>query len=156
MEGTVNECCSTTAQHNLTPRGAVPPGWRSHCMQWTRGSRGCQGDPQSQLDRCCHLEKARAQHWSPCWVPVRGSWSTQCWHCPGTGWQPCRRLICVVFLLKFFVAGHESVCCSGEKSISLLCHRATSNYNILDKQEAHHSQIMLHCRWKENVMAGGE
>ena len=70
---------------------------------------------------------------------------------PGTGRQPCGnavslRLISVAFLLKFFVAGHESICCSGEKSISLLCHRATSNYNILDKQEAHHSQIMLHCR----------
>lgn len=62
-------------------------------------------------------------------------------------------LIVVVFfiLCQSLTVGHKCICCSSKKSLWLpLCHGATSNYNILDNTYNHHSEIILHCRWKLN------
>lgn len=80
-------------------------------------------------------------------------WPCSAWF--GGTWNLASTADLIVVVLFIFcqslAVGHKSICCSSEKSIRLpLCHRATSNYNILDSTYRHCSQIMLHCRRELN------
>lgn len=103
---------STRCQAHPHPKGrAVPqvPSWWLHGVG-TGGAAGCQSLPGLAV---LVLGQTGVRGGAGAWaeshlrpvVQTRG----QCWVLLGPG--------CVCFLLEYLVAGHESICCGGEKSM---------------------------------------